>query len=74
VVEANPGYQLNVDLAAQTVTREDGKVYSFEIDAFRKHCLLNGLDDIGLTLVDGDAIATFESKHRATQPWLFRDA
>ena len=74
VVEANPGYQLNVDLAAQTVTREDGRVYSFEIDAFRKHCLLNGLDDIGLTLVDGDAIATFESKHRATQPWLFRDA
>jgi len=74
VVEANPGYQLNVDLAAQTVTREDGKVYSFEIDAFRKHCLLNGLDDIGLTLVDGEAIATFESKHRASQPWLFRDA
>jgi 3-isopropylmalate/(R)-2-methylmalate dehydratase small subunit len=74
VVEANPGYQLNVDLAAQTVTREDGKVYTFEIDAFRKHCLLNGLDDIGLTLVDGEAIATFESKHRATQPWLFRDA
>jgi 3-isopropylmalate/(R)-2-methylmalate dehydratase small subunit len=73
VVEANPGYQLKVDLAAQTVTREDGKVYGFEIDAFRKHCLLNGLDDIGLTLVDGDAIASFESKHRVSQPWLFRD-
>jgi 3-isopropylmalate/(R)-2-methylmalate dehydratase small subunit len=73
-VEANPGYQLKVDLQAQTVTREDGKVYTFEIDAFRKHCLLNGLDDIGLTLMDADAIATFESKHRATQPWLFRDA
>jgi 3-isopropylmalate/(R)-2-methylmalate dehydratase small subunit len=72
VVEANPGYQLKVDLQAQTVTREDGKVHSFEIDAFRKHCLLNGLDDIGLTLVDGDAIATFEAKHRASQPWLFR--
>ncbi|WP_285426104.1 MULTISPECIES: 3-isopropylmalate dehydratase small subunit [unclassified Pseudomonas] len=72
VVEANPGYQLNVDLQAQTVTREDGKVYSFEIDAFRKHCLLNGLDDIGLTLVDGEAISAFESKHRASQPWLFR--
>lgn len=72
VVEANPGYQLKVDLQAQTVTREDGKVHTFEIDAFRKHCLLNGLDDIGLTLVDGDAIATFESKHRASQPWLFR--
>ncbi|WP_062381034.1 3-isopropylmalate dehydratase small subunit [Pseudomonas abietaniphila] len=73
VVEANPGYQLKVDLQAQTVTREDGKVYTFEIDAFRKHCLLNGLDDIGLTLVDGDAIASFEARHRATQPWLFRD-
>ncbi len=72
VVEATPGYQLNVDLEAQTVTREDGKVYRFEIDAFRKHCLLNGLDDIGLTLVDGKAIAAFESKHRASQPWLFR--
>jgi 3-isopropylmalate/(R)-2-methylmalate dehydratase small subunit len=73
-VEANPGYQLQIDLAAQTVTRPDGKVLRFEIDAFRKHCLLNGLDDIGLTLQDGEAIATFEAKHRASQPWLFRDA
>jgi 3-isopropylmalate/(R)-2-methylmalate dehydratase small subunit len=73
-VEAEPGYQLQVDLQAQTVTRPDGKVYNFEIDAFRKHCLLNGLDDIGLTLQDHEAIATFEGKHRASQPWLFRDA
>ncbi len=73
-VEANPGYQLQVDLQAQTVTRPDGKVLNFEIDAFRKHCLLNGLDDIGLTLQDHEAIATFEGKHRASQPWLFRDA
>jgi 3-isopropylmalate/(R)-2-methylmalate dehydratase small subunit len=65
---------LQIDLQAQTVTRPDGKVLSFEIDAFRKHCLLNGLDDIGLTLQDGDAIATFEDRHRASQPWLFRDA
>src|SRR3546814_11443390 len=72
-VEANPGYQLQIDLAAQTVTRPDGKVLGFEIDAFRKHCLLNGLDDIGLTLQDGEAIAAFEAKHRASQPWLFRD-
>ena len=72
--EASEGYRLTVDLAAQTVTRPDGKVLSFEIDAFRKHCLLNGLDDIGLTLQDGDAIAAFEAKHRASQPWLFRDA
>ena len=73
-VEAEVGYQLTVDLAAQTVTRPDGKVYHFEVDAFRKHCLLNGLDDIGLTLQDGDAIAAFEARHRASQPWLFRDA
>jgi len=73
-VEANPGYQLQVDLASQTVTRPDGQTHRFEIDEFRKHCLLNGLDDIGLTLMNGDAIATFESKHRASQPWLFRDA
>ena len=73
-VEAEPGYQLSVDLESQTVTRPDGKVLKFEIDAFRKHCLLNGLDDIVLTLQDDVAIAAFESKHRASQPWLFRDA
>lgn len=73
-VEANPGYQLTIDLEAQAVTRPDGKVLKFEIDAFRKHCLLNGLDDIGLTLQDSDAIKAFEGKHRAAQPWLFRDA
>ncbi|PMZ87910.1 MULTISPECIES: 3-isopropylmalate dehydratase small subunit [unclassified Pseudomonas] len=72
-VEANPGYQLTIDLDAQAVTRPDGKVLKFEIDAFRKHCLLNGLDDIGLTLQDSDAIKVFEGKHRASQPWLFRD-
>ena len=72
-VEANPGYELKIDLQAQTVTRPDGKVYSFELDEFRKHCLVNGLDDIGLTLQDHEAIAAFEAKHRASQPWLFRD-
>ena len=69
--EAEEGYQLTVDLQAQTVTRPDGKSYSFEVDAFRKHCLLNGLDDIGLTLQDANAIRAFEEKHRQTQPWLF---
>ncbi|MFZ5933667.1 3-isopropylmalate dehydratase small subunit [Pseudomonas sp. HS6-2] len=73
-VEATPGYQLTIDLQAQAVTRPDGKVLHFEIDAFRKHCLLNGLDDIGLTLQDSDAIKAFEGKHRVGQPWLFRDA
>ena len=69
--EAEEGYQLTVDLQAQTVTRPDGKQYAFEVDAFRKHCLLNGLDDIGLTLEDADAIRAFEEKHRQSQPWLF---
>ena len=69
--EATEGYQLTVDLAAQTVTRPDGKQYGFEIDAFRKHCLLNGLDDIGLTLQDAEAIKAFEARHQQSQPWLF---
>ena len=69
--EATVGYQLTVDLAAQTVTRPDGVQYSFEVDAFRKHCLLNGLDDIGLTLQDSDAIKTFESAYQQRSPWLF---
>lgn len=72
-VEAKEGYELTVDLASQTVTTPEGKQYHFEIDAFRKHCLLNGLDDIGLTLQDADAIRAFEVKHKQTQPWLFRE-
>ena len=68
--EAAEGYRLTVDLAAQTVTRPDGKVLSFEIDPFRKHCLLNGLDDIGLTLQDADAIRAFEVEHQQSSPWL----
>src|SRR5690606_16572740 len=69
--EANEGYALTVDLAAQTVTAPDGAQYGFEVDAFRKHCLLNGLDDIGLTLQDEASIRDFETRHRAAQPWLF---
>jgi len=69
--EQTPGYQLSIDLAAQTVTGPDGAEYHFEVDAFRKHCLLGGLDDIGLTLQDADAIHAFETRHRAAQPWLF---
>jgi len=69
--EASEGYALTVDLAAQTVTRPDGVQYRFEVDAFRKHCLLNGLDDIGLTLQRADAIRAFEARHRSAQPWLF---
>lgn len=69
--EASEGYALTVDLATQTVTRPDGVQHRFEVDAFRKHCLLNGLDDIGLTLQDAEAIRTFEQGHRQRQPWLF---
>lgn len=70
-VEQNPGYQLTVDLQAQTVTRPDGKQYSFEVDGFRKHCLLNGLDDIGLTLEDAESIRAFEVGYKRDNPWLF---
>jgi 3-isopropylmalate/(R)-2-methylmalate dehydratase small subunit len=70
-VEAKVGYKLKVDLEHQSITAPDGTVYKFEVDAFRKHCLLNGLDDIGLTLQHVDDIKTYEAKHRAAQPWLF---
>jgi 3-isopropylmalate/(R)-2-methylmalate dehydratase small subunit len=66
-----PGYRLAVDLADQNVTTPSGEVLRFDIDPFRKHCLLNGLDEIGLTLEKADAIRAFEAKHRAAQPWLF---
>jgi 3-isopropylmalate/(R)-2-methylmalate dehydratase small subunit len=69
-VEAHVGYRLVVDLEAQTITTHDGLVYPFEVDAFRRHCLLNGLDDIGLTLQHVADISAYEAKHRAAQPWL----
>jgi 3-isopropylmalate/(R)-2-methylmalate dehydratase small subunit len=70
-VEANVGYKLTIDLAAQTVTTPSGEVHRFEVDTFRKHCLLNGLDDIGLTMQKQNKIKAFEAKHKAAQPWLF---
>jgi len=70
-VEANPGYQLTVDLAAQTVATPSGALYAFDVDMSRKHNLLNGLDDIGLTMLQQDKIKAFEVKHKAAQPWLF---
>jgi len=70
-VEAIPGYRLKIDLERQTISAPDATVYRFEVDAFRKHCLLNGLDDIGLTLQHVDEIKAFEVKHCAAQPWLF---
>jgi len=72
-VEAEEGYQLTVDLEAQQVVAPSGKVYPFEVDPFRKHCLLNGLDDIGLTLQDAEVISNFEDERRKTAPWLFTE-
>ncbi len=69
--EAQEGYELTIDLAKQVVNCPDGTQYGFEIDEFRKHCLLNGLDDIGLTLQDADAIQAFEQSHKDKNPWLF---
>ena len=68
---ATEGYRLSVDLAAQTVTKPDGQSMSFEVDAFRKHCLLNGLDDIGLTLQYVDDIKAYEARRAKQAPWLF---
>jgi len=70
-VEATPGYRLIVDLAEQVVVRPDGKALPFAVDAFRKECLLNGWDDIGLTLRHADKIKAFEEKSRDEQPWMF---
>jgi 3-isopropylmalate/(R)-2-methylmalate dehydratase small subunit len=61
---------ITVDLEKQEITGPDGGVIRFDIDPFRKHCLLEGLDDIGLTLQKEDKIAAFEEKRRASQPWL----
>ncbi len=69
---ANEGYTLEVDLESQTVSTPDGESIAFEVDAFRKHCLLNGLDDIGLTLEDADAIKAYEARRREQAPWLFK--
>jgi len=63
--------RLTIDLEQQTVTRPDGEKIHFEIDAFRKHCLLNGLDDVGLTLQKAPAIDRYEEKQRLSQPWLY---
>ena len=70
-VKASPGFRLVVDLERQVVTTVNASVsYSFEIDSFRKYCLQNGLDDIGLTLRHQAKISAFEDRHLLTQPWL----
>ena len=70
-VAAKKGYEITVDLVSQKVITEDGDEYIFEVEAFRKHCLLNGLDDIGLTLQHAAEIKTYEEKIKQTAPWLF---
>ncbi|HEX5513543.1 MAG TPA: 3-isopropylmalate dehydratase small subunit [Gammaproteobacteria bacterium] len=68
---ANEGYRLQIDLPAQTVTTPAGEVFKFDIDGFRKHCLVNGLDEIGLTLEHADDIRAYEARRRQEAPWLF---
>ncbi len=71
-VAAFPGFRLVIDLGTQTVAYPDGsQVFAFEVDSFRRQCLLGGLDDIALTLQHVDAIKAFEVKRRIEQPWLF---
>jgi 3-isopropylmalate/(R)-2-methylmalate dehydratase small subunit len=70
-VKAFPGFELTVDLERQSVAARDGSMaFGFDVEPFRKHCLVNGLDDIGLTLQHADAIREFETRRLARQPWL----
>jgi 3-isopropylmalate/(R)-2-methylmalate dehydratase small subunit len=68
---AKPGYRLTIDLAAQTVTTPSGEAMAFAIDEFRKQCLLNGWDEIGLTLRRADEIKAYEERRKRTEPWIF---
>lgn len=70
-VGVQEGYSLTVNLETQTIVKPDGNVIGFEVDEFRKHCLLNGLDDIGLTLQHSDEIKSFEAQYKDKNPWLF---
>jgi 3-isopropylmalate/(R)-2-methylmalate dehydratase small subunit len=72
-VADNSGYTLTIDLPEQVIRTSDGEAIPFEVDAFRKHCLINGLDDIGLTLEDADSIRSYEAKRRQQSPWLFNN-
>lgn len=71
---ASAGYELSVDLEQQSITKPSGAVINFDVEPSRKHILLNGLDDIGLTMQHADAIKTFEQSWRNKSPWLFRQA
>jgi 3-isopropylmalate/(R)-2-methylmalate dehydratase small subunit len=71
LVNGKKGYQLTIDLERQKVITEAGEEFGFSVDEFRKYCLLNGLDDIGLTLQHADAIREYETRRKQTAPWLF---
>lgn len=71
-VDQEEGYQLTIDLPAQTVITPRGERLTFEVEDFRKHCLLNGLDDIALTLQYADEIKAYEARRQQEAPWLFR--
>jgi 3-isopropylmalate/(R)-2-methylmalate dehydratase small subunit len=68
--EKGANARMSIDLAAQTVTTSDGEVFSFEVDAFKKHCLMEGLDDIGLTMAKADSIDSFEAQAAQARPWV----
>lgn len=70
---ATEGYQLTINLEAQEVRTSQGDAFKFEVDPFRKHCLLNGLDDIGLTLQASEDICAYETKTKQSRPWVFQE-
>ena len=71
MVEKEEGYQLEIDIEAQSLYDAAGNRFSFEVDSFRKHCFINGLDDIGLSLEDSVAIKAFEKQQKQDSPWLY---
>jgi 3-isopropylmalate/(R)-2-methylmalate dehydratase small subunit len=70
-MNAQEGYQLSIDLPKQTVTTDSGHVFNFDLDNFRKECLIKGLDEIGLTLQNSEEIKAYESKRLQQHPWVF---
>ena len=68
--EKGSNARIEIDLEAQTVTSSDGETFRFEVDSFKKHCLLNGLDDIGLTMEKAASIDSYEAQATAQRPWV----
>jgi 3-isopropylmalate/(R)-2-methylmalate dehydratase small subunit len=70
-LEASEGYQLDIDLVSQTVSSDSGQIFNFSLDQFRKQCLLNGLDEIGLTLMQTEKIKQYEIEREKSHPWVY---